>query len=471
MTSIPVTNRMRVWAVAGLLALGAVPVAFASSASASPSPIPTASGAWGSVTMPADFLPNFFDSTNWFGADAAGNIYYVPGGGNLGSAPQVRHANTRAGHTVGGPGAGIERYSPSTGQSTFIDPSRNFTSVSRLAVEASGNVDVVMYDTDISQWVVMRVSPTGQETVLNSTIPFLGPAGGIAVDASGNVYVSTYDLGNATVYEIPSGGGNATPVGVLNNVAVMGLGVAPDGTIYASAGPGPNPVLYAISPGGGVSNPSFDAARAFGLAVDGAGNLFVALDIPNLVEEFSPSGVAQYLPPSPALANFNYSIPMMLAYGGGTVYMWDLVNSPASGVHAGGVFSPNVLYTWTTSTGARPFLTSVDSVAARVVNRYTQSITATWTGGGPTYRCTLMTGFKNPTGFTVLTTAHSCTFYGLALGSSFGISVVSISGGVSSAPQVGFAPAPKVTITCKLGTRTLHRSGLSPTCPLGWRLV
>ena len=468
-TTLAKRSPLRVLLAVGSLALGTMPLV-ASSASATPSPIPTASGAWGTVTMPADFHPYFIETTNWYGADAAGNIYYVPGAGQALSVPRTRRANTRTSHVMFR--AGIERYTPSTGQSVFIDPSRDFTSAGALAVEASGNVDIVVYDTDISQWVVMRVSPTGQETVLNSTIPFLGPAGGIAVDASGNVFVSAFSPPNLNVvYEIPSGGGSATSVGVIVNDTVTGLGVTPSGTVYATSGPWNNEVLYSITPGGGVSNVAFDASWALGIAVDGAGNLFAAESQPNLVEEFSPSGVAQYLPPSPAVARFGGSSPTLLAYGGGTIYMWDYVYTPLiSGVRSN-VYLPNILYTWTTSTGARPFLTSVDSVAARVVNRYTQSITATWTGGGPTYRCTLMTGFHNPTGFTVLTTAHSCTFYGLALGSSFGISVVSISGGVSSAPQVGFAPAPKVTITCKLGTRTLHRSGLSPTCPPGWRQV
>jgi hypothetical protein len=162
---------------------------------------------------------------------------------------------------------------------------------------------------------------------------------------------------------------------------------------------------------------------------------------------------------------------MLLAYGAGTLYLWDAGRLFLSGPNSSGVYTPNTLYTWTTSSGVRPFLTSVDAVAAHVESRYTQSITATWTGGGPTYRCTLMTGFNAPTQFTVLTTSHSCTFYGLALGTSFGISVVSISGGVASAPQVGFAPAPRVTITCVLGSRTMHRTGLSPRCPLGWRQV
>ena len=469
MTSIPVTNRLRVWASAGVLALGALPVALASSASAVVS-LPTASGSWGTLIMPSDFSPIFTSTLNWYGADAAGNVYYVPGGAHPTSAPQLR-SNSRTSHgVVGGLGAGIERYTPSTGQSTFIDPARDFRDMGGLAVEPSGNVDIVVYDSTYSQRVVMRVSPSGTETVLNSTIPDLS-SDAIAVDASGNVYVSTYDYGtgNSTVYEVPSGGGVATALGTIVADYITALAVAPDGRIYASSG-FHRALLYSVPLVGASTSVAIPGVASLGIAFDGAGNLFSAQVSPDAVEEISPTGVAQYLPPSPALAIFGNTRPVMLAYGAGTIYMWDSTYAPLSGVRSN-VYSPNILYTWTTSTGARPFLTSVDSVAARVVNRYTQSITATWTGGGPTYRCTLMTGFHNPTGFTVLTTAHSCTFYGLALGSSFGISVVSISGGVSSAPQVGFAPAPKVTITCKLGTRTLHRSGLSPTCPPGWRQV
>ena len=468
-------HRARMLFAAGVMTLAIVPLGLATSASAGvPAPLPTAPGAWGTLTMPTDFIPGF-GMLNWYGIDAVGNVYYVPNSGNFYfSAPRLRHANVRRSH-VCGLGLGIERYTPSTGQSTFIDPCYDFSSggMTGLAVEPSGAVDLVTWDPNINNFVVMRVDPSGVQTVLNSTIPNLGNPGGIAVDQFGNVFVSTFDFvsGNSTIYEIPAGGGAERTVATLSSDMVFGLAASPDGTIYASAGIGGSGRLYAVTLTGATTPVATQVGPAEGIATDGAGNLFAAIRSSQLVEEMNPSGAPQYLPPSPALTNFGSTSPELLAYGAGTIYMWDQGAQPTSGVHAGGIYSPHILYTWTASTGARPFLTSVDSVAARVVNRYTQSITATWTGGGPTYRCTLMTGFHNPTGFTVLTTAHSCTFYGLALGSSFGISVVSISVGESSAPQVGFAPAPKVTITCKLGTRTLHRSGLSPTCPPGWRLV
>lgn len=469
-------KRRRAWTVAaaGALSLGIVPAGLASNASAVPIDIPTASGAWGTLTMPLDFFPGY-GTLNWFGADAAGNVYYVPSGGYT-STPQIR-ANARTSHgTLPSPGFGIERYSPETGQSTIIDASRDFQRMEGLAVEPSGNVDVIVFDTINSVWVVMRVSPTGQETVLNATIPGLGgfPTSGIAVDASGDVFVSVNDFftGTATIYEVPSGGGDARLITSFAHDPVSGLTVAPNGTLYASSSPFGDGVLHAISPAGTTTNVPVYGGAAYGIAVDGAGNLYSGQTIPYLVQETSPSGSVQYLPPSPALALHGHTMPFLLAYGGGTLYMWDQSNAPpASGVRSSTFGPTNTLYTWTTAPSARPFLTSVDAVAARLTSRFSQSITATWTGGGPTYRCTLMSGYNSPTSFTVTTSSHSCTFYGLALGTSFGISVVSISGGVASAPEVGFAPAPRVTITCKLGKRTLHRTGLNPRCPLGWRQV
>ncbi len=463
------TKRFRVLAAASALALGSLPL-LVSGASATPITIPTALGAWGTITMPVDFVPSL-GIFNWYGADAAGNIYYVPYSIGGGSTPRLRHANARSSH-VNCRFCGIEEYSPVTTQSTFIDPTYDFSQMTGLTVEASGNVDMVTLSANLNEMVVMRVSPNGYQTVLNSTIPNLGTFGGIAVDAVGNVFVSTYDSisGNSTVYEIPSGGGPATSLAVISDW-IGALAVAPDGTIYASSTFFGSATVYAITPGGAVSSVSQLAGHPEGIAADGAGNLYSALFSPNLVEAISPEGGMQYLPPSPGLSNYGYSAPLLLAYGGGTLYMWDAGHFGLSSPNSSGVYSPNILYTWSASSGVRPFLTSVGAVAAHVENRYTQSITANWTGGGPTYRCTLMTGFNAPTHFTVLTTSHSCTFYGLALGTSFGISVVSISGGVASAPQVGFAPAPRVTITCVLGSRTMHRTGLSPRCPLGWRQV
>jgi hypothetical protein len=460
-------KKSRAFSIVAVVALALSPIV-ASSASATGSPVPTAAGSWGTLTMPASFSPNAFGPVDWFGADGAGNVYWVPYGGRPTSAPQARHANARTSHGLFN---GIYRYTPSTGQTTYIDPSRFFGDMSGLAVEASGAIDIVTNDIDLGRFVVMHVSPTGTETVLNSTIPALASRVGIAVDAVGDVFVSSYVSGTSSIYEIPSGGGAATLVATVSSDVVSGLAVAPDGTLYATSGPLSGDRLYAISAGGTVTPVAFDGLYAYGLAIDGAGNLFSALGAPSLVEELSVSGASQYLPVSPAYANVGSTTPLLLAYGGGTLYMWDASSSaPPSGVRSNIPSGSNVLYTWSTS-GARPFLTNVDAVAARAQGRYTQSITATWTGGGPTYRCTLMSGYNSPTQFTVLTTTHSCTFYGLAIGTSFGISVVSISGGVASAPQVGFAPAPRVTITCVLRNRGIHRTGVNPHCPPGWRQV
>jgi hypothetical protein len=113
------------------------------------------------------------------------------------------------------------------------------------------------------------------------------------------------------------------------------------------------------------------------------------------------------------------------------------------------------------------------------------SLTGSWapSGSATGYRCTLMYGFTTPSTYTVTTTGPSCTFSGLAPGSTWGIQVVATADGLTSAPVLAFGtvpvpvvakPRPKTrSIVCREnnGKRQRRFTGVNPSCPSGWHRV
>ncbi len=131
-------------------------------------------------------------------------------------------------------------------------------------------------------------------------------------------------------------------------------------------------------------------------------------------------------------------------------------------------------------TGAPPAVTNLG------VSAGTDSVSASWApnGNATSYTCTLMYGFNTPSSYTSTTTSTSCTFSGLAAGSTWGIQVVATNYGQNSAPVLAFAtiPVPVVSkpkppahhrIVCKQnnGKRLRSFAGADPQCPSGYHLV
>jgi gliding motility-associated-like protein len=186
--------------------------------------------------------------------DASGNIYVADEGDNL-----IREVSP-AGVVTTFAGSGL------VGSSNGPGTAATFNHPFGVAVDASGNVYVAEGANDL----IRKITPAGVVTTFAGSgsqgsadgvgvgASFYDPEG-IAVDALGNVYVS--DSGNERIRKI-------TPAGVVTTVAGSGAIGAQNGTGTAA---------------------SFN--YPFGITVDIAGNIYVVDQLGDLVRKISPTGV------------------------------------------------------------------------------------------------------------------------------------------------------------------------------------
>lgn len=193
--------------------------------------------------------------------------------------------------------------------------------VSNIAVDAAGN----LYITDNGYNRVREVSPAGVLTNLAGT----GQAGningainnpsGIAVDRTGNLFVA--DTGNHRILEIFPGGGMATYAGT----GTQGFG--------GDGGP---------ATGAQLSSPN-------AVAVDLAGNLYIADTGNNRIRKVTPSGTITTIAGGAACCNANDGGPAANAFlagpkgvaldGAGNVYIADTNSSRIRKIDANGVIT------------------------------------------------------------------------------------------------------------------------------------
>jgi sugar lactone lactonase YvrE len=185
-----------------------------------------------------------FNGPGGIGLDSAGNIYVADGG------------NWR-----------IRKVTPAGVVTTFagLGPQQEMGDVK---LDAAGNV----YATDVVQNVIWKFSPAGIATVFVGSVTVVGSAdgeggaatfnspGGMAIDANGTIYVA--DGGNNTIRKITAG---AVVTTIAGTAGVRG---SADGT--------------------GAAASFFEPS---GLALDSAGNIFVADTGNNTIRKITPAGV------------------------------------------------------------------------------------------------------------------------------------------------------------------------------------
>ena len=202
-----------------------------------------------------------FNGPIGIGVDSAGNIFVADTGNNT-----IRKV------TINGV---VTTQAGSAGQTGSMDGTNNtarFSSPTGVAVDSLGN----KYIADTGNSTIRKVSSGGVVTTLagssgqtgstdgtNSTALFKNPSG-VAVDSAGNVYVA--DTGNSTIRKVSSGGVVTTLAGSSGQTG------STDGTNSTAL----------------FKNPS-------GVAVDSAGNVYVADTGNKTVRQVTSSGVVTTL--------------------------------------------------------------------------------------------------------------------------------------------------------------------------------
>jgi sugar lactone lactonase YvrE len=263
----------------------------------------------------------YLDSTTATGAqfmwphgvavDGAGNVYVADTNNG-----RIRKIST-TGAVTSLAGSGAQGHADGTGAAAM------FAAPMGLAVDASGNV----YVADMNSDTIRKVTPAGVVTTvagvatgaslmkyvngLGNIAEFNSPTS-VALDAAGNLYVADYN--NHAIRKI-------TPAGMVSTLAGLG-------------GPGVGAVGYFNSTGTGAA-----LYKPSGVAVDAAGNVFVTDTWNNVVRVINPMGTVLTLagPTAPTttagLANGNgtsalFNYPDGIAVdAAGNVYVADSNNN------------------------------------------------------------------------------------------------------------------------------------------------
>jgi hypothetical protein len=249
----------------------------------------------------------------------------VDGAGNIYVADTINNAIRKV--TPAGVVTTVAGTASSRGSADGTGSNARFNAPSSTAVDAAGNA----YVADSSNSTIRKVTPAGVVTTVAGAAGIIGSAdgtgtaarftyaGGVAVDSGGNLYVA--DSTNETIRRIAPGGvvttlaGTAGSSGSTDATGTAALFTSPNGVTVDSAGniyvaDSGNDEIRKITPDGVVttmagaagSSGSVDAAASAArfaspsnLAVDGAGNVYVADTANQTIRMVTPAGVVTTL--------------------------------------------------------------------------------------------------------------------------------------------------------------------------------
>lgn len=242
--------------------------------------------------------------------DAAGNLYVADEANNL-----IRKISAGAVVTTLAGTAGV------SGSANGMDTLATFNKPFGVAVDATGNV----YVADAGNNVIRSITPAGVVSTFSGTgvagasntadsVSFNSPLS-VAVDATGNVYVADY--GNDLIRKI-------TPAGVVSTLAGSGAAGADNATGTAA---------------------TFNLPES--IAVDATGNLYVADNGNNLIRKITPDGIVTTLAGSGTRGSANgtgtaasFNSPFGVAVdASGSVYVADSGNNLIRKITPAGVVS------------------------------------------------------------------------------------------------------------------------------------
>jgi uncharacterized repeat protein (TIGR01451 family) len=319
-------------------------------------------GARAQSNYPAPYYFNTF-AGNAYGGNGSGSqaIFNFPsatavdGAGNVYVADTYNYTVRKI--TPAGVVTTLAGLADNDGSTDGTGSGARFSYLFGIAVDSAGNV----YVTDFSN-TIRKITPAGVVTTLAGTPGVYGSADGtgsaaqfwqpwgIAVDSAGNVYVA--DQGNSTIRKI-------TPAGVVTTIAgAAGVFGSADGTGSAARFNAPD-----------------------GIAVDSAGNLYVADTGNQTIRKITSAGVVTTLAGTAGIAGSTdgtgsaarFYMPYALTVAGTTLYVADTFNSTIRKVTSAGVV--------TTFAGAPGGFGNVNGTgsAARFNNPYGVAATSTGT--------------------------------------------------------------------------------------------
>ncbi len=299
--------------------------------------------------------------------DSAGNVYVADSGSST-----IRKV------TPGGVVTTLAGLAGSPGSADGTGSAARFNEPCGLAMDSAGNVYVPDYGDD----TVRKVTPGGVVTTLaglagspgsadgtSSAARFNGPSGA-AVDSAGNVYVA--DWGNSTIRKVTPGGLVTTLAGLAGSSGTNdGTGSAarfnqPGGVAVDSAGnvyvaDSYNYTIRKVTAGGVVttlagragvfgSADGTGSAAQFdyptGVVVDSAGNVYVADYDNDTIRKVTPGGVVTTLAGRAGISGSadgpgsaaRFNQPSWVALdGAGNLYVTDMYNDTIRKVTPGGV--------------------------------------------------------------------------------------------------------------------------------------
>lgn len=337
-----------------------------------------------------------------------------------------------------------------------------------------------LFDNGRSDAIFLETAPGVYSDVATSAT-FLNSPQGLALDASGALYVANSD---GSVWRVaPQVAGfdwahaklllQVTSSDMANQVQVDSHGdvfVASedDQAIYEL----PASTLAAILGGAPIALPTHGLVTVAsgdqiggvnGLAFDPQGNLYFSVYDANAN---LPDGGQLTLGEIPAswLATSSQSATIA---NGGILDIADTVDTPyvdsglqpvvvVNGVLYVGSYDSNQIYAYRLGTHATP----VTNLSVKVVGG---NLVATWSGSATTsYTCTLLYGFGAPTSFTVTSRTNSCVFYNVG-NTALGVRVVASGANGNTTSVSAFATT--TTIKCVHGRTVRYVTAYSPRCP------
>jgi len=217
----------------------------------------------GSSTYTASALDANVENPLSLAVDGAGNVYCGSGGSWMGVPPQLLK------YTLLPDGSYSAAQPLAVGQ--FAD--NNSSTLGGVAVDGSGNVFIS--DQFANAVYELKLQADGTYAPLAQIASGLLNAWGTAVDGNGNIYVATSDVG--IVKLVPQVGGTYTSTVISSTTYANGVAVDGIGNVYfANYGP---PVELALQPNGTYLERTLGNVESslgiYSVAVDASGNLFV----------------------------------------------------------------------------------------------------------------------------------------------------------------------------------------------------